>query len=168
MANVSSSPLDHLNLREIAELSVDRYRATKKAPQLSNHPLEDFAERGNINNYFKIHGASDEEIKRFLHWSKSLGDETLNIDDTLKNIGFENDNQLSKAWQHVKTISNSFKALLSPNIRRLKTSDPITSEEEKNILFKIRDLSKSLVNYVWKDILLDLNIDTLKTYFKLA
>lgn len=168
MANVSSSPLDHLSLRQIAELTIDRQRSKTGALQLGNNSPKDFAERGNVNNYLNIHGVSEAETQRFLHWSKSLGDETLNLDGTLREIGFDNDNKLSKAWQHVKTISTSFKALLTPNIRRLKTSDPITSEEEGNILFKIRDLSKSLVNYVWKDILLDLNIDKLKTYFNLA
>jgi hypothetical protein len=158
MSSISSSPLDQLGLQNLSRLTLDRSRSRTGLEPITNIDITQYRAKSNVTNFLRAHQVPMKEAKEFHANSKNFGDQANQLVKTLEGFGLQKKN-LKKAWSQIEKISDGIRNLIKLSTEGLTVKD---------FARRFMGFGKLLTELVFKDIILDENIDRLSHYPELT
>ncbi len=156
--SVLSSSLKELGLENITRLTLDRARSKKGLAPITHVDITKYRGGTNVINFLTESNVPDDLAKAFHGRSTDLAEEADRFMQTLSSFGLK-DYQLKEAWKIYEKISAETRELLAI------ATDGFSLDNFKK---RFIEFTTALSKLVFKDVMLDEIIDTLKTYFKPA
>lgn len=156
MSSIPQNSLDALSLRQISRLTLDRSRQRQALPSVTNVDIRKFRSGTNVIDYLKSKKVPEKVAKEFHASSKDLLEVSNGLVEFLKKLGLR-DTDLKQAWQAVENISHHTRRLID-----ISTS----GTQVNNFKNRFIELTKALGKVVFKDIMVDENIDKLSVYIR--